>query len=98
MGSGTYGFVHWVLYNLPAATLTLPEGAMIGTSGVNESGKPGYTGPMPPPGHGVHHYVFWVLALGKELNLKPGLTMWQFLEKAEPHVVGMNRIVGTYER
>lgn len=95
---GTYGFTHWVLYNLPASTTTLAEGAGEGTAGVNNFDKSGYNGPMPPNGHGVHHYYFWVLALDVELNLPEGLTLEQFLEKTEPHIIGMNRLVGTYKR
>lgn len=95
---GTYGFVHWVLYDLPGTAKGLGEGASEGTAGVNDFGNPGYGGPMPPEGHGVHHYFFWVLALDRRLDLPAGLTLWQFLEKAEPHIIGMNRLVGTYER
>ncbi len=95
---GNYGFVHWVLYNLPGSLSGLDEGSGEGTAGVNDFGNTGYGGPMPPDGHGVHHYFFWVIALDEDLGLEPGLTMWQFLEKAEPHILGMNRIVGTYER
>ncbi|WP_070989025.1 YbhB/YbcL family Raf kinase inhibitor-like protein [Halofilum ochraceum] len=95
---GTYGFVHWVLYNLPASTTHLAEATQEGTVGGNDFGNMGYGGPMPPEGHGVHHYFFWVIALDRELDLEPGLTMWQFLERVEPHILGMNRIVGTYER
>lgn len=94
----TYGFVHWVLYNLPASTTTLEEGTTQGATGQTDFGKTGYGGPMPPEGHGPHHYFFWVLALDEELDLEEGLTLWQFLEKAEPHVIGMNRLVGTYKR
>lgn len=96
--SGTYGFVHWVLYNLPGSTTSLEEGTREGATGQNDFGKTGYGGPMPPGGHGTHHYFFWVLALDKELNLDPGLTLWQFLDKAEPNIIGMNRLVGTYQR
>lgn len=95
---GTYGFVHWVLYNLPASTTSLAEGADAGTNGQTDFGKSAYGGPMPPEGHGVHHYFIWVLALDAELDLPAGLTMWQFLERVEPHVLGMNRLVGVYER
>lgn len=94
---GSYGFVHWVLYNLPAGTDALEENTSAGTAGHNDFDGAGYGGPMPPPGHGTHHYFFWVLALDKDLNLPPGLTLWQFLEKAESHVIGMNRLVGIYE-
>jgi Raf kinase inhibitor-like YbhB/YbcL family protein len=95
---GTYGFVHWVLYNIPANVAELPEGVQGYTSGVNNMGKRGYNGPMPPNGHGAHHYFFWLFALDDDLDLEPGLTLWQLLEKIEPHVLGMNRLVGTYER
>lgn len=96
--AGTYGFVHWVLYNLPASVTSLQEGTKVGTVGQTDFGKAQYGGPMPPEGHGVHHYYFWVLELDAELDLEPGLTLWQFLEKAEPNIVGMNRLVGTYRR
>jgi hypothetical protein len=36
--------------------------------------------------------------LDKELDLEPGLTQWQLLERIEPHVIGMNRLVGKYEK
>lgn len=96
--NGTYGFVHWALYNVPASVTSLPEGTTEYTAGKNDMGNVGYNGPMPPEGDGVHHYFFWVLALDDEPNLQSGLTMWQVLERVEPHLLGMNRIVGTYER
>ncbi|HEX7038173.1 MAG TPA: YbhB/YbcL family Raf kinase inhibitor-like protein [Pseudomonadales bacterium] len=95
---GHYGFVHWVLYNIPASVKELPEAVDAYTSGRNDFGKTGYGGPMPPEGHGTHHYFFWLLALDKELDLPAGLTLWELLEKVEPNVVGMNRLVGTYQR
>lgn len=96
--SGTYGFVHWVLYNLPPDTDGLPEAARLGDVGENDFGGTGYGGPMPPEGHGTHHYFFWLLALDRDLQLPAGLTLGQFLDRAEPHVIGMNRLVGTYQR
>jgi hypothetical protein len=95
---GTYGFVHWVLYNIPASVTSLDEGTGQYTSGKNDFGKTGYGGPMPPVGHGRHHYYFWVLALDKELDLEAGLTLWQLLARIEPNLIGMNRLVGTFER
>lgn len=95
---GTYGFVHWTLYNIPGAVNELPEGCADYTTGQNDFGNTGYGGPMPPEGHGVHKYYFWVLALDRDLGLDPGLTLWELLEKVEPHVLGMNRLIGTYQR
>ena len=95
---GTYGFVHWVLYNIPASTSSLGEGSTGFSSGKNDFGNLGYGGPMPPVGHGRHQYYFWVLALDKETGLEEGLTLWQLLARVEPNLVGMNRLVGTFER
>ncbi|MFP4160072.1 MAG: YbhB/YbcL family Raf kinase inhibitor-like protein [Desulfosalsimonas sp.] len=95
---GTYGFVHWVLYNIPGSVTSLPEGTGEYTKGVNDANNTGYNGPKPPAGHGIHHYFWWVLALNQELNLEPGLTMWQLLERVEPYLIGMNRVVGIYEK
>ena len=95
---GTYGFVHWVLYGIPGTAAELPEAADGYVQGVNDFGRAGYGGPMPPPGHGTHHYFFWLLALDAEPDLPAGLTMWQLLERLEPSIIGMNRLVGTYSR
>lgn len=96
--TGEYGFVHWVLYNIPAATTELESGSREFATGKNNFGKNGYNGPMPPPGHGRHHYFFWLLALDLDPDLPEGLTMQELLKKGEPHILGMNRLVGTYQR
>ncbi len=95
---GKYGFVHWVLYNIPGSVSELTEGSGDHSQGVNDFGNPGYGGPMPPEGHGTHNYFFWLLALDRELELEAGLSMWDLLEQIEAHVIGMNRLVGTYRR
>lgn len=95
---GHYGFVHWVLYNIPASVTGLGEGMGDHTPGKNDFGNQSYGGPMPPPGHGTHRYYFWVLALDAELDLPAGLGLWELLERIEPNVIAMNRLVGTYRR
>jgi len=96
--AGTYGFVHWVIYNISGSTAGLAEGSSEFTNGKNDFGNQAYGGPMPPNGHGKHQYYYWILALNKQTDLEAGLTMWQLLERIEPHLIGMNRLVGTYER
>jgi len=95
-----HGFTHWVVYGIPARVTKLTEGqkpdAFI--PGVNDAHKQGYMGPYPPGGHGVHHYYFWVYALGKELTLKPGLNRAQLLDAISGHILEQARLVGTYER
>ena len=53
---------------------------------------------MPPNGHGLHNYYFWILALNDELHLEAGLAMQELLTRVEPNVIGMNRLIGTYQR
>ncbi|ABI56962.1 YbhB/YbcL family Raf kinase inhibitor-like protein [Alkalilimnicola ehrlichii MLHE-1] len=96
--NGTYGFVHWVLYNIPNDVVELAEGTDQYTPGKNDFGNVGYGGPMPPEGHGLHRYYFWVLALNDDEQLPSGLSLWQLLERIEPKIIGMNRLVGTYQR
>jgi Raf kinase inhibitor-like YbhB/YbcL family protein len=95
---GTYGFVHWALYNVPGSVNSLPEGVADYVCGNNDFGKQQYGGPMPPEGHGTHHYFFWLFALSSDVQLESGLSMWDLLAKIEPDVIGMNRLVGTYSR
>lgn len=66
------GWWHWLAFNIPATTAQLHEGAGRGKSrampqgavqSVTDFGVAGYDGPCPPPGSGVHHYVFTVYAL-----------------------------------
>ncbi|TLF52773.1 YbhB/YbcL family Raf kinase inhibitor-like protein [Halomonas urmiana] len=98
VNNGSYGFVHWLLYNLPADVTALDEATTLGTAGVNDTGSLGYGGPMPPEGHGVHLYYFWVLALDTHTELPEGLTLPELLTQLEPHLLGMNRLVGSYRR
>lgn len=95
---GTYGFVHWVLYNLPGTLSELQENTQEGAAGKNDFGNVGYGGPMPPDGHGKHHYYFWVLALDRQTSLPEGLSLPELLKELEPNLLGMNRLIGTFKR
>ena len=91
------GFTHWVLYGIPGSVGSLPEGTGDFVKGRNSFGNDGYNGPAPPPGHGDHHYYFWVYALDSEIDLEPGLDRRSLLERIEDHVIEQNRVVGLYE-
>ena len=90
------GFTHWVAYGIPGDVTSLPEGGEGVVDGVNSLGEEGYTGPAPPPGHGTHHYYFWVYALDDDLDLPPGLDRRALLERIEDHVIEQARAIGTY--
>jgi Raf kinase inhibitor-like YbhB/YbcL family protein len=91
-------WVHWIVFNLPAGTTSLPEGAPDLTEGANSWGKAAYGGPMPPPGHGVHHYHFQVFALDRMLDLEAGATKEALLAAMEGSILARGELVGTYER
>ncbi len=92
------GFTHWVAYNIPGDADGVPEGGEVPTAGVNSLGNHGYNGPAPPPGHGTHHYYFWVYALDEDLRLEAGLDRRALLDRIEDHVIEQARVTGTYER
>jgi len=92
-------WVHWVLYGIPPEVTDLAEGSSGGAmEGKNSSGRTGYHGPMPPPGHGTHHYHFKVYALDRPVHLPPGATKKELLEAMKGHVLAEGETVGTYER
>lgn len=91
------GFTHWVAYNIAGDAEGLPEGGEDVTNGVNSFGNEGYNGPAPPPGHGPHHYYFWVYALDEDLGLEGGLDRRALLERIEDHVIEQQRVIGIYE-
>ncbi len=92
-------WVHWVVYKIPADRRGLPEGSTQGAlEGTNDFDRMGYGGPMPPIGHGVHHYRFRIYALDTELKTAAGLSKDQLLEAIEGHVLDEGELVGTYER
>jgi len=95
---GKYGYVHWLLYNIPGSVTGIPESCQDYTVGTNNANTQEYFGPRAPQGHGLHRYFFWLLALNIDTKFEPGLTLWQFLEQIEPNLLGMNRICGTFRK
>jgi len=98
-------WVHWVVYNLPAAVSELPENVAKVESldlggarqGRNDFRRPGYGGPCPPPGP-AHRYFFTLYALDAPLTLKPGAQSKDVKTAMESHVLGSAQLLGTYAR
>ncbi|WP_438863162.1 YbhB/YbcL family Raf kinase inhibitor-like protein [Neptunicella sp.] len=69
------GWWHWLMVNIPASTHSLvtdagnpakqlaPKGSL---QTITSFGQNGFGGACPPEGHGPHHYIFTVYALGVE--------------------------------
>lgn len=100
--AGTW--VHWVIYDLPASTISLPENVAKSQyipgnakQGVNDFHRLGYGGPCPPPGK-AHRYFFKLYALDTAIDLKPGATKAQLLKAMEGHVLADGQLMGTYQR
>ncbi len=98
------GFVHWVIYNIPAGARRLPEGVPVqatlsdGTiQGNNGGAKLGYTGPCPPAGK-PHHYHFDLYALDRVLDLKSGATYAQLNAAIKGHILAQGALTGIYQR
>ncbi len=100
-------FVHWMIWNIPADITMLPQGLSKAPSltypagaiqGENSNDEYGYSGPVPPVGHGVHHYHFQLFALDGMLDLGPGTTREVLVEAMKGRVLAQGEVVGTYER
>jgi len=95
----TYGFTHWVIYEIPADATGIPEGSSDGyVKGANTMGGGEYLPPSPPAGHGTHFYYFELYALDADLDLPPGLSRNELLERIDDHIIEQARLVGTYSK
>jgi len=97
-------WTHWVLFDLPAATTSLPEGVQKvgeltggGRHGTNDFPKIGYGGPCPPPGK-PHRYFFKLYALDSQLNLKAGASKQEVEQAMQNHILGKTELMGKYGR
>jgi Raf kinase inhibitor-like YbhB/YbcL family protein len=97
-------WVHWVIYDLPAAANELREGmaksatlASGAHQGLNDFGRIGYGGPCPPSGPS-HRYFFKLYALDAETGLEPEANKTQLLDTIRGHVLGQAELMGRYGR
>lgn len=93
------GFDHWVLYNIPAGTHSLPSNArlradQLGTTSWNEAH---YGGPCPPPGP-AHHYVFTLYALDIARVAGEHLTAQQLQTAIAHHTLARASVTAIYAR
>jgi len=99
--AGTW--VHWVIYDIPQDTTSLPEAVPAGKTlkngavqGTNDFRRYGYGGPCPPGG--THRYYFKVYALDILIGKGPGLTKKQLLNAMEGHILAQGELMGKYSR
>jgi Raf kinase inhibitor-like YbhB/YbcL family protein len=96
-------FVHWILYNIPANTLSLPEATPAlkafpngSRHGLGDYGVPGYRGPAPPSG--VHRYFFTLYALRIVLDPAESVKKAQIENMMKGRILEHAQLMGKYQR
>jgi Raf kinase inhibitor-like YbhB/YbcL family protein len=100
------GWWHWVMYNIPASTTILPDGAGNGknapsgsTQGMTDFGTKEYGGPCPPVGDKPHHYHITVFALKVDkLDVPGNATSAMVGYNLNANKLGTARVTGLYGR
>lgn len=103
-GQSGLGAHHLLAYNI-APTVTgfaeneLSKASDKFTGGKESAGTTVYRGPCTPPGTGLHHYIFMVIATDLEPGALPaGLTRDELHEKLKGHAKGAAGLVGLFGR
>jgi Raf kinase inhibitor-like YbhB/YbcL family protein len=93
------GFWHWIAWDIPPGTTSLPTGATLpagAVNGTNDGGGIGYTGPCPPVGDIKHRYQFTILALDVPSLQLPADTHAAFVGfTMRVHIIAAASLTGT---
>lgn len=101
------GYIHWLLWNVPADTMEIPEDvpraktvdALDGAAqGTNSAGKVGYVPCCPPPTDGAHTYRFRLSAVGASLDVDPGADRKRLQNALDGPSTATTTLTGTYDR
>jgi Raf kinase inhibitor-like YbhB/YbcL family protein len=91
-------FAHWVIYNIPPATYSLPLPSAnvpaAATIGLNSNGSTGWAAACPPSG--LHHYRFRVFALDTKLPELQRATAEALRAAMDGHILAQGLLTGTY--
>jgi Raf kinase inhibitor-like YbhB/YbcL family protein len=97
-----FGFVHWLVYNIPSQTQVIAEGASSqkvlpsgAIEGLGSDDTARYSGPC-PPGNKSHRYVMRVYALSLGADLKAGMTKQELAVAVKGHVLAAGQWVGRF--
>jgi Raf kinase inhibitor-like YbhB/YbcL family protein len=93
-------FIHWVVYNLPASTRSLSEGASgnlpSGTiEGQTSAGSKAYVGPCPPSGQ--HRYYLRIYALDSQVS-GDALDESGLQKAMSGHILAQGELMGVFEK
>lgn len=108
IGNGTDDLLHWMVWNIPGSTRSLPEGVPHGPTlpdgarQISASG-PYYRGPAAPASGPPHHYIYELYALDTMLDVpavgqSPPLTRAAVTAAMAGHIRAKAVMVGTFKR
>jgi Raf kinase inhibitor-like YbhB/YbcL family protein len=94
-------FVHWVLFNIPPDTRSLPEGVPKrdylsdgSQQGTTQALKVGYFGPCPLPG--PNRYRFRLFAVDTILDVEDGIMMIPLKQAMKGHILAETELIGRF--
>lgn len=99
--------VHALVWNLPAETRFLSEGAIVADGlgeadgrdvGLNSYMVEGWLPPDPPRGHGTHDYVFQLFALAETIDPGSNPGRSDFVESITGRILAAGLLVGNFSR
>lgn len=96
------GWVHWIMWDIPAAQSALAQGVPDGMAilsdgsrqGLNGWKEIGWGGPQPPSG--LHHYSFRLFALDTRLGNLEDATRDGLVKKMKGHILAQAELIGTF--
>ena len=104
---GTDDQAHWVVWNIPAATTSLPEGVAKGSQRPDGSYQisatgPVYRGPGAPATGPQHHYMFEIYAIDTKIDVQPTADAFEtranVMKAIQGHVLGKAVYGGLFKR
>ena len=104
---GTEDQAHWVVWNIPAATTSLPEGVAKGSQRPDGSYQisatgPVYRGPGAPATGPQHHYMFEIYAIDTKIDVQPTADAFEtranVMKAIQGHVLGKAVYGGLFKR
>ena len=92
---------HWVVWNIPSTTTSLPEGVPKGSHQISATGAM-YRGPGAPANGPPHHYMFEIYALDTKVDVTPASdafdTRANVMKAMQGHVLGKAVYGGLFKR
>ena len=91
-------FVHWLVYGIDPSTTEVTDGDPALTYGTTDANLQSWFGPCPPPGDGLHAYIWRLFGVSAPLDLEPGLDARSVEAAIDGLIVAESTLIASYER